>query len=394
MAKGGPIRVLHIVGGLERGGTETWLRNVARASDTNRVQMDFLVHGEHRGAYEPELACLGCGIHRCSPPRNLVRYARELVGVLAREGPYDVVHAHVQHFNGLALLAAGIAGVGVRISHSHLATTKADSRFPRSLYTKTMKCLIRRASTLRLAASQAAAEALFGLSWRQDARCELLFCGVDLAPFEKIPSRATARAEFGISPSALVIGHVGRMVAQKNQGFAIEVAGEVVRRRPDTKLLLVGDGPDRAELVRRAVDIGIPKNVHFIGGREDIPYVLAAMDVFIFPSLFEGLGLAGVEAQAAGLPVIVSDVVPSEMDIVPNAVRRLALNASVATWADAVLDVAHGYANRSDALQWIQGTPFDVRRSTSDLMDVYEHACAGAKAGRVCSGSSSITTPR
>ena len=178
-----------------------------------------------------------------------------------------------------------------------------------------MKTWIRRFATHGLAISKPSAANLFGERWKSDAWVHIIPYGIDIAQFQKHLLREEIRAELGIPPNSPVVGHVGRFYPQKNHSFLIEIAQEVLSKRPDTNFLLIGDGPLRPEMEARVRQMGLSKKIHFIGIRTDVPrLMLGAMDLFLFPSLYEGLGLCLLEAQAAGLHCLVSDTVPDEVE--------------------------------------------------------------------------------
>jgi glycosyltransferase involved in cell wall biosynthesis len=369
------VRILHVVGGMSRAGAETWLMHVLRRIDRKQFRMDFLVHTRRETAYDAEVRALGSRIIPCLDPSRPCRYAPQFRRVLAECGPYDVVHSHLHHFNGIVLrLAAGC--VPVRIAHSHLDTSRLDCRspWPRKAYLRLCERWIHRYATLRLACSRDAAACLYGPAWKQDPRVQILPCGLDLDPFSELPDRRTVRAGLGIPADALVLGHVGRFCEQKNHTFLLDVAAEVLCRQPKAMLLLVGEGPLQEPLREKARRLGILEKIVFAGSRGDVPsLMLGAMDVFVFPSLYEGLGLVAVEAQAAGLPCILSASVPQEADVMPRLVRRVSLAASPAAWADAVL-ACRGGASREEreaALAEVRRSSFNIQSSLSRLESLY-----------------------
>jgi glycosyltransferase involved in cell wall biosynthesis len=369
------LRILHVVGAMERAGVETWLMHVLRRLDRRRCTMDFLVHASGCSAYDEEIEALGSRVIRCPHPSRPWRYARQLSRILERYGPYDVVHSHVHHFSGLVLRLAARAGVPVRIAHSHTDTREADRAAGalRHAYVRTMRRWIDRYGTAGLATSTLAAEALYGTSWRADPRIRVLPCGIDLRAFQAPCSRESVRARLGIPEDALVLGHVGRFAAPKNQAFVVRVAESAALREPRLWLLLVGEGPLRPAVERAVAEGPLRDRVRFTGARADVVELLqAATDVFVLPSRVEGLGLALVEAQAAGVPCVVSDVVPAEVDVVPPLVRRLPLSAAADTWAAAALAmVASGGPPRSSAWRLLAGGPFDVTQSVRSLLELY-----------------------
>jgi len=376
------IRILHVVGSMNVGGAETWLLEILRRNDGRRFQMDFLLHSWKEGTYDAEVEELGGHLVRCRYPRIAPLYAREFVRVLRRHGPYDIVHSHCHHYSGWVLWLAARAGVRARIAHSHNDTSRERRRWKptRRIYRAMTEQLIRKYATAGLAVSRAAARDLFGPNWQDDNRWRLLECGINLEPFERVVSRVEVRAEFGIPEDALVVGHVGRFVEQKNHAWLLRVFAEVRRASKKAVLLLVGDGPLRRCIEGEAARHGLAGGVIFAGLRRDVArLMLGAMDVFVFPSVYEGLGLAVLEAQAAGLPSVVSTSVPCEANVVPALVKRLSLECSEASWAEAVLEMSgvQKVTGFQTGVGVLRGSPFDINVSAARLAAFYED-CLGA----------------
>jgi glycosyltransferase involved in cell wall biosynthesis len=335
-----PRKILHIVGSMNRGGVETWLMGVFRNIDRSRYQMDVAVHSLQPGSYDQELKSMGATILHCPYPSRPWSYVRRLRKLLREHGPYDVVHSHIHHYSGLVLLTARRAGVPVRIAHSHndLRPAEVGARLPRRFYLALTERWIKRHATRGFACSMKAAESLFGSDWEQDSRWKILYYGVDLPTTERMADREELRREFNIPRGACVVGHVGRFDKQKNHTFLVKIAAELVRSDPNVFVLLVGDGSLRADIEAQVRTSGIVDNVRFALVRPDVFRLMnGAMDVLLFPSLHEGLGLVLVEAQAAGLPCVCSDVVPDEAFVIPELVTKLSLNLPASTWAEAVL---------------------------------------------------------
>jgi glycosyltransferase involved in cell wall biosynthesis len=382
------LRILHVLGGLNHGGVETWLLNVLRTIDRRRFEMHFLVHTEEPGAYDEEIRALGGVIVACPGPSAPWRYGPALRRILEARGPYDVVHSHVHHFSGYVLRVARAAGVPTRIAHSHTDTSvdEAGRGLARRLYLRLMGRWIRRHATAGFAASRQAAAALFGAGWEADPRWRTLYYGIDLRAFTRPVDRRRVRRLLGLPADARVIGHVGRFVRQKNQAFLLEILAEWAGRDPRAHLLLVGDGPLRAELQDRARRAGLEGRVVFAGARPDVPRLMrGAMDVFVFPSRWEGLGIVLLEAQAAGLPCVLSDAVPEEADVFPGRTRRLSLDAPAARWARAVEAAGAAGPGRREAPARMAGGRFDIRSSVRDLENAYRRLARSAarpRAGR------------
>lgn len=372
-----PIRILHVVGRMDRGGVETWLMQILRNIDRSRFQMDFLVHTAKPGAYDEEIEALGSRVIPCLGARRPWVYATNLQRCLSVEGPYDIVHSHVDAFSGYVLMLAERAGVASRIAHSHSNTIRKRivAGTTRRAYLKLTDRGIRRYATLGLAASAQAAEALFGPDWEDHPGRRLLYYGCDLAPFREHVNRAEVRSEFGIRPDNMVAGHVGRFSEPKNHGFFVDVAAEISRLEPRSRFLLIGDGELRSSIEQKIHASALMSRFVLAGTRSDVPrLMLGAMDVLLFPSLWEGLPMTVIESQAAELPFVGSTAVPEEAVVAPWLVRRMRLEEPIHYWAEAVVEGARlrdeVEPNRARAL--LSESPFTVQSSVSSLEVVYE----------------------
>ena len=370
-----PIRVLHVVGGMNRGGVETWLMHLLRRVDRGRLQMDFLVQTDSPCAYDAEIRDLGCADHFLSRASASMDPRPKPAPNSCAYGPYDVVHSHVHRFSGFVLKVAQACGVPVRIAHSHSDTSQLDRRAAplRQLYLNCMGRWIRRNATKGLAVSREAATSLFGPQWEKDGRFRIAYCGVDLAPFRNLPDAGSVRSELGIPAGAFVVGHVGRFEPPKNHAFLVEIATELVRIDCNARFLWVGDGTLRRATEEKVARAGLTRNVSFTGARSDVPCLLAAMDAFVFPSLYEGLGLVLIEAQAVGLPCFVADVLTREAKVVEPLFTPLSLLESPSTWAERILAVrsTRPPVSRTQALALVEQSPFNIESSVRTLEEVY-----------------------
>jgi glycosyltransferase involved in cell wall biosynthesis len=358
---------------MARAGVETWLMHALRRADRQRLEMDFLVHTDQPCAYDEEILGRHSRILRCTAPRHSPLYAQEIVRLFGQHH-YDAVHSHVHHFSGYLLWLARRAGVPLRIAHSHSDTSRQDAGagWARGAYVRLAKHWIRACATDLVAASRVAGRALFGVDWDTDARQRVLHCGIDLAPFRDTPAREAARAALGIAPGELVVGHTGRFAAPKNHRFLAEIAAETALRHSSVRLLLIGDGPERTAMEQKLRDLNLLGKTIFAGARPDVPDRMQAMDVFLFPSLWEGLPLTVLEAQAAGLPCVISDIISRETDVAPGLVRRVPLTAGAGHWAAEVLAAAHQPAvNRAVALRAVEQSSFNILHSMEELYGLY-----------------------
>jgi glycosyltransferase involved in cell wall biosynthesis len=364
-------RILHILGGLNRGGIETWLIHVLRRIDRQRFQFDFVVHSDGPFQYQAEVESLGSKVLVCRGFRNPLIYGSNLLGILRRYGPYDCLHSHMHHFSGIPLLIARMTGIPIRVVHSHLDTSMLDqdAPFSRRSYTGAMKRLIWSCCTTGTAVSTKAADALFPPRWRNDRRWQVMLLGIELERFRGRVNGNALRRELGIPDGATVIGHAGRFERQKNHAFALEIAAECIRQGPEMMLLLVGDGPLRPEIERKAHSMGLSNHVRFAGVRSDVPALMrGVMDVFLLPSIYEGLPIVLLEAQAAGLFSLISDVIAEESDFVRQLVSRESLSTPPMIWAAQLRELAA----KSRAHQFT-GIPekFSIDASVERLMHCY-----------------------
>jgi len=368
------MRILHVLAKTGQGGVETWLMNVYRHIDRDRFRFDFLTQTAEPQYHDEEIRRLGGRVIHCWTPRQPLRYRRRLIRILKEEGPYDVIHAHGGNFMGIVLRYAAGAGIPVRIVHSHSLQHGLPRRLRSYVYQFFTRRWMFRYATVGLGCSSAAAAALFGPNWRSDKRFGVLLYGMDFSGFE-LPetARADRRKEFGIRPETPVVGHVGRFTPEKNHRFLIQVAAEVIRAMPEARFLLVGDGALRSQIEQDIRRAGLDEQIILTGMRSDVPSLLAAMDAYVFPSEFEGLGLSLVEAQAAGLRCVVSDVVPREADVLPARVRRLPLRAGVGAWAAAVRELLRmPRPDPQEARKALEASRFALTNTLAELIRTYE----------------------
>lgn len=348
------------------------MKNVFRCLDRKRIQFDFLVHQAGPGDLDGEIEDLGGRVLLCERTWDLPKYLGRLKDIM-RQGRYDAVHSHVFHFSGLTLRVAHAAEIPVRIAHAHNTQGHEGDSWLRKQYARLMKRWISRHATHGLACSSQAAQALFGESWDKDARFRVLPYGIDLSPYASPILKGEGRRELGIPEQALVIGHVGRFVRQKNHAFLVEVFASLRQLHPDAFLLLVGDGPLKKEIADLLDGKGLLAETCFAGVRPDVPSLLmGGVDVFVFPSLWEGFGIAALEAQAAGVPCVVSDRLPQEIVVAPDWVKRMPLDAGACAWAHALLELVRSVnKEHSCAMQRVKESDFNLDTCVAALDRIY-----------------------
>jgi len=374
-----PIRVLHIVDSLGVGGIETWLVQILERMDRRRVAIDILVQRESLGVYEPRARAAGAAILRCSRPHRFFRYARRYRQLLREHGPYDVVHSHVYYWSGVLLALAHREGVSIRVAHSRSAVNLTHSllHIPRVIAYQGLRHLVLGHMTHGLAVSAHAGRALFGRAWHDDPRCAVMPSGIDLSPFRHSAHGLSLRRELGIAEEAPVIGHIGRYLPVKNHRFLIEAFHALHRQSPEAVLALVGQGPLEDAVKAHVREFGLDACVRFFGYRDDVPRLMQGLfDVVALPSQWEGLPRVANEAQAAGLPIVISDHLAPEIDLVRPLVTRLPLDAGPEAWAKALLERAARPRplTPGEAFEMMSRSPVNIERNVAELAELYRGA--------------------
>jgi glycosyltransferase involved in cell wall biosynthesis len=363
-------RALHVLGSLNPGGVERWLLDTVRLRGDSPWRFDFCLLGRERGAYAPQIEALGCGVLHC-PLAPRITFPARLFALLRRER-YEVVHSHVHHFSGVVLAMARAAGVAVRAAHSHTCEITPGMRLQRRLYRRVMQALLANSMTLGFACSERAA-GFAGEKLR--SRCRILPCGIDLHAFQRARSgRPDLKRQLGVPDDAPVVGHVGRLATEKNQAFLLRVAARLISRVPRARLVIVGGGCLHRNLEAMVRRLGLQQRVVFSGPRDDVPELLSgAFDAFALPSLREGLPAVVLEAQAAGLPCVVSEQTPTEAVVLPELVERVALGRGTTAWADALARaLGRPRWERRDACRRLRLRGFDAADSFDALTAAYE----------------------
>jgi glycosyltransferase involved in cell wall biosynthesis len=370
------IKVLHVVFHLEQGGIERYLLETLRAIDRSRVQMDFVAWQDRKFAYSDEVESLGSKILFCPSPRQFFQCVRQFARVLRENGPYDIVHSHTRYHSGIYVTLAALNGIEERIVHSHTDTRRASSlSLTTRLYRAAMRRLVQVAATGGLATSSSAAADMFPGLWNTSWRWTLQLSTTDLAHVKPQARDTELRRELGLPEDAWVVGHVGRFFPVKNHTFLLEVFRKLAEKIPNAYLVCLGHGPEKEYFESLVKQAGLESRVKIQLSRKDVGRFFAGLfDIFVFPSLYEGLGMVAVEAQAAGIPVIMSDGVPSEAVVLPSITKVLSLESGPQQWADEVLR-SRDVANRIDRTQCyerVQESPFNIERNAANLLSYYQ----------------------
>jgi glycosyltransferase involved in cell wall biosynthesis len=363
---GNPLRILHVVVNMNRGGAETLIMNLYRNMDKTKVQFDFLTCKE--GVFDSEILKMGGKIHRIPYISEIghFKYAKKLDEFFSTNKEYKIVHSHMDKMSGIILLAAKKAGVSIRISHSH--NTRSEGGLAARLYKWYVGNLIIKNSTNLFACSTQAAEWLFK---EKSQSTKILKNGIEIQKFTFCPkTRNEVREELNLDNDKFVLGHVGRFAHQKNHSFLIDLFAEYHKINKNSVLVLVGDGPLRLDIERQVKKLNIVCNVKFVGIRSDIHRLLQAFDLFVFPSLHEGLPVSLIEAQGSGLPCVISDNISKEVDIGSNLVEFISLNNN-SQWIQKVKKIASMQLNRNIISHSISKQGYDIRKTAGNLENFY-----------------------
>lgn len=368
-------RVLHVFGQMERGGAESRTMELFRQIDRSRVVFDFVVMkpGEHY--FVPEIRGLGGRVFYVAPPaeQGVAGFLRGLVSVMKKDGPFHAVHAHTSLNSGLVLLAARLAGIERRLAHARSAPNESHSGPFRRTYASASRWLIGVLATERIACSDKAGRFLFGRLSTTRGRTIAMPNAIEIERYLAAGQNSPdVRAELGLPSGDFVLGTVGNLRAVKNQSFLIEILAELVALGLSARLLIVGEGPERTALLEQATGLGVADRMVLTGARSDVPDLLGAIDVFVLPSLWEGLPGSVVEAQAARLPCLVSNTVTCEVDAGLGLVQFLPLDGSPAMWAQAACSVRGcERPTRAEARRGLAAGGFDVVESARRLTSIY-----------------------
>ena len=363
------IRVLHILHSMNRGGAEVMLMNYYRNIDRSRVQFDFLLTEQNRCLFEDEIESLGGKIFRVpllrmSNPLPYVNGAKRFF----REHPeYRIVHSHTSSKSAVPLWIAKKCGIPVRIAHSHNNKSEEGvSGWVRNF----LKIPLKSVATDFFACGEEAAKWLFGMEMWNSGNVKILTNAIPVEKFKyNVKQRGCVRNRYTIQPNTLILGMVARFSGQKNHMFALDLMKILKEKACNAKLLLVGDGELKNEIVKKVKDLSLEDEVVMTGVVNDVHNYLQAMDVVLMPSFNEGLGIALIEAQVNGLHCIASTGVPQEADVTGNV---FFLPLDVEKWVECILTYKEHYMMRDGkALEKVRNAGYDIKVASKDLEEWY-----------------------
>lgn len=362
--------------GLANGGTDTFCLNILKHINWEKfdVRMILAVDPDSRPQFrEEEVRQLGIPIDKTSDLdgiKKMLRHAVRLYKLLQKEKP-DVFHANMDLFNGVNMFVARLAGVPVRVCHSHNSESQYEANSGKhiavSIYRGIMRWLLWHFSTARCGCSELAMDYLYGNKWRTDASACVIHNGIDLTAFSEI-NTSDAKERLGLRSGIHYLITVGRLAEQKNPLFLVDVMKAVCNRWEDVELLWVGTGEMEQQVRSKIAEENLEQKIHLLGARKDVPQILRCGEAFVFPSLFEGLPIALIEAQGAGLPCLVSDRITQEADM--GGCVFLSIDEGTALWAETIVGVLDGTIVKNVCPEKMR--EYDVGYMIEQLEQIYQ----------------------
>lgn len=355
------LRILHVVTHMNRGGLETMLMNYYRNIDRTKIQFDFLTHREYDGDYGEEIKSLGGKIYHLPVLNPLsIKYRSALDHFFYEHKEYQIIHVHQDCMSSVILRSAWKHGVQIRIAHSHSSSQDKNLKYLLKMYYRKK---IPKYATELFSCSIEAGIWMFG-----NRKIQVLNNAIDSEKYIfRQEIRNKIRKSFDIHENEILVGHVGRFCYPKNHLFLLDIFN-VIQKKISAKLILVGDGELRNKIEEKVIKYGLERKVILTGIRSDVADLMQAMDVFIFPSHYEGLPVTLIEAQAAGLACLISDKVPIESKIT-DLVHQIELDKPAGVWADMAIRLSH--SKREDKSSEIKKAGFDIKQNAEWLQKYY-----------------------
>ena len=354
------IRILNIVPNMRAAGIETFIMNIYRNIDRDKIQFDFIVHSSEKKDYDNEIEMLGGKIYRFSfkDDKNIIKYIKDLNKFFKNHKEYKIVHGHMQSMMPLYLLIAKLNKIPVRIAHSHNnGYEKSIKGFILHVFSRLVRCF----SNVNLACSKESGKYSFGRK-----QFKVIYNGIDIQKFTpNLNIRNAIREELNCKDK-FVVGNIGRFEKQKNQIFLIDIFNEILKKDKNSVLLLFGEGKLEKKLKDKVKKLDIEDKVMFLGIKNNIQDYINAFDAFVLPSLYEGLGIVLIENQYMGKKVYTSKSVVAEETNISNLIKYINLEESAEKWANII------YNDRFNIIEEkIVNNCFDIITVSNNLMKYY-----------------------
>lgn len=362
-----PIRIAQIIGKWLGGGVESVVMNYYRHIDRTKIQFDFICDKDSTNIPYDEIEKMGGKVIIIPRYEKAIKYHKELKRVL-KEGNYKIVHSHINTLSLFSLYAAKTAHTPIRIAHSHSTTNKKEKK--KNLLKQLFRPFSKVFSTDYMCCSELSGRWLFGNKTYDSGKVFLLNNAIDLDKFKyNVKIREAKRKELKIDRDTIVVGHIGRFVEQKNHRFLIDIFNELHAINNNSILLLAGQGPLVNEMKEKVKLLGIEHNVRFLGQRNDVSELYQAFDLFLLPSLYEGLPVVGIEAQATGNLCYLSDDMTKETKVLKSTVF-MSLNCSAREWAECIIKDLKKY-KKHDTTNEMSKNGFNIKTEAEKLEKKY-----------------------
>lgn len=362
-----PVRIAHVIGKMRNGGVEAVVMNYYRNINREKIQYDFIIDSDSSNKeLQDEIKSLGGKIIVVPPYQKFYQYHKALYKIFS-ENHYPIVYSHLNTLSVFPLFAAWRAGIKIRVAHNHSTAGKGELK--RNLIKYALRPFAKIFPTHLCACSEYAGRWLFGDKAMKSGRVKVWNNAIDTERFAYNEAvRNETRKELNISDK-FAVGHSGRFMTQKNHDFLIDIFAEIHRIRDDSVLLLAGEGPLLERITEKVKSLGLEDSVKFLGSVHDMEKYYQAMDVFIFPSLYEGLGMSAVEAENSGLPVLCSDQLPYDAKISDN-LHFMSLKKSALEWAEKAISISNGHVRRNMS-SYAKEHGFDIKSQAVKLYEWY-----------------------
>tara|TARA_R110002033_G_scaffold143987_1_gene182085 strand:- start:2326 stop:3465 length:1140 start_codon:yes stop_codon:yes gene_type:complete len=371
------IRVLQVFTIMNRGGAESMIMNYYRNINRDKIQFDFLVHRKEKGSFDDEINSLGGRIYNLNPINPIFPnlYYKELRTFFKHHQEFNVIHSHLNTFSCFPLKIAAEFNIPCRIAHAHIAIADIklndllhNKESPKELVKKLIKLQLRKKihkyCSHYFSCGEKAGKWLFG----DETNFTIINNAIDAKKFKYNKQVSDAyRKELNLE-NKLVIGHVGRFNSQKNHSYLLHIFANLLKKQSNSILVLIGDGDMRKQIQEEAKKLNIEDKLLLLGVRTDVPQIYQMLDIFVFPSFYEGLPVTLIEAQAAGIKILASDSITNEVSITED-IEFLSINYSTDIWVENILQKIR--YKKNDNFELIKKRGFDINMNADYLADFY-----------------------
>ena len=362
-----PIRIAQIMGKMVGGGVESVVMNYYRNIDKTKIQFDFICDSDSTNIPLHEIKSLGGKVILIPPYQKIWQYHKQLKKIL-KQNQYQIIHSHINTLSVFPLHLAKKIGIPIRIAHSHSTTSKKE--WKRNFLKQILRPFSKIYATHYFCCSELAGRWQFGNSLYEEGKVFLMKNAINLEKFKfNNEIRKNIRQELNLGDDTLVIGHIGRFVSVKNHQFLLKIFNEIHKKNKKSVLLLTGQGPLENEVMEKARQLKLDKFVIHLGQRNDINQIYQALDIFLLPSLYEGLPVVGIEAQASGLLCFLSNNVTRETKILKTT-TFVSLEKDEKEWSEIILTKYKNFS-RKDKSKVLKTRGFDIKIEANKLKDKY-----------------------